>query len=60
MFLSKAVRPAPSAVRPARAGNLDEVIFDYRAIERTRVFERKKRKQKYIRNQRGRYKYTDT
>jgi hypothetical protein len=43
MFLSKAVRPAPRAVRPARAGNLDEVIFDYRMIQRTRVFDRKTR-----------------
>jgi hypothetical protein len=30
-FLSNAVRPARE-VRPARAGNLDEKIFDYRAI----------------------------
>jgi hypothetical protein len=38
-FMSKAVRPAPRAVRPARARNLDEVIIDYRAIQRTRVFD---------------------
>jgi hypothetical protein len=35
-FLSK-------AVRPARAGNLDEVCFDYRVIQRTHVFDRKRR-----------------
>jgi hypothetical protein len=28
--------------------NLDEVIFDYRAIQRTRVFDRKKRQHHYI------------
>jgi hypothetical protein len=35
-FLSK-------AVRPARAGNLDKVRFDYRVIQRTRVFDQKRR-----------------
>jgi hypothetical protein len=30
-------------VRPARAGNLDEEIFDYRAIQHTHVFDQKKR-----------------
>jgi hypothetical protein len=33
-FLSK-------AVRPARAGNLDEVPFDYHVIQRTHVFDQK-------------------
>jgi hypothetical protein len=31
-FLFKAVRPAPQAVRPARAGKLGEWISDDRAI----------------------------
>jgi hypothetical protein len=29
----------------ARAGDLDEMRFDYREIQRTRVFDRKKRQQ---------------
>jgi hypothetical protein len=37
------VRPPPWAVRLARAGNLDEVIFNYCVIQRTRVFDQKKR-----------------
>jgi hypothetical protein len=36
-----AVRPPQGAVRPARAGNLDKVILNYRAIQRTSVFDKK-------------------